>query len=143
VLHLDTGCLLKLYHPEPNSGEVAAAVAGAELCFTALHELEITTALRLKVFRGEAVSDQADAAHAAIEQDVAAGKLVGLSCDWATALHGAQALATQYAASTGCRSLDMLHCAAAAILGLQLLFTDARQIALATAAGLSIHPLKS
>jgi len=74
VLYVDTGCLLKLYYPEWNSAQVAAAVAGEELCFCALHELEITTALQLKIFRGEATNEQVTAALVAVEEDVAAGK---------------------------------------------------------------------
>ena len=78
MLYLDTGCLLKLYYPEWNSAQIAAAVVGAELCLTALHELELATALELKVFRQEATAAQAEAARAAVEEDVAVGKLVRL-----------------------------------------------------------------
>ena len=82
MLYVDTGCLLKLYYPERDSGDVAAAVAGEELCFTALHELEIQSALQLKVFRGEATPGQVGAALAALEDDVVAGKLVRVDGDW-------------------------------------------------------------
>ena len=58
MLYVDTGCLLKLYYPEWNSAAVAAAVAGEEVCLTALHELEMATALKLKVFRKEATPEQ-------------------------------------------------------------------------------------
>ncbi len=44
---LDTGCLVKLYYPERQSAAVAAAVAGEQIAFTALHELEIVTAMQL------------------------------------------------------------------------------------------------
>ena len=48
-----TGCLLKLYYPEPESAAVVAAVAGEAVIFTPLHEMEMVTAMQLKVFRGE------------------------------------------------------------------------------------------
>ena len=54
MLYLDTGCLVKLYYPERESASVAAAVVGEPIVFTALHQLEIVTAVQLKVFRGEA-----------------------------------------------------------------------------------------
>ena len=52
MVYLDTGCLVKLYYPERESAAVAAAVMGERIAFTALHELEIVTAMHLKVFRG-------------------------------------------------------------------------------------------
>jgi len=61
VIYLDTGCLLKLYYPEPNSASVAAAVSGKVIVFTALHELETVSALQLKRFRREATPEQAEA----------------------------------------------------------------------------------
>lgn len=73
MLYVDTGCLLKLDYPERNSTEVAAAIVGEELCFTALHDLEITAALQLKAFRGEATNEQIEAARAALEEDIAGG----------------------------------------------------------------------
>ena len=76
MLYVDTGCLLKLYYPEWNSAAVAAAVAGEEVCLMALHELEMATALELRVFRSEAAPEQAAEARAAVEEDVRAGKLV-------------------------------------------------------------------
>ena len=142
MLYVDTGCLLKLYYPEWNSAAVAVAVAGEEVCLTALHELEMATALELKVFRSEATPEQAAAARAAVEEDVRAGKLVRVPCDWAGALRKARELATRHSAVTGCRALDALHCAAVMLLGpLEFLSTDARQLALATAAGLILRPL--
>jgi hypothetical protein len=53
VVYLDTGCLLKLHYPEPESAAVAEPVAGEIIVFTALHELEMVTAMQLKLFRGE------------------------------------------------------------------------------------------
>ena len=142
MLYVDTGCLLKLYYPEWNSAQVAAAVAGEELCFCALHELEITTALQLKIFRGEATNEQATAALVAVEEDVGAGKLVRVHCNWPGAFRQAQELALAHSARTGCRSLDTLHCAVALQLGpLEILSTDTRQMAVAAAAGLTLRML--
>ena len=50
MIYLDTGCLLKLYYPEPESEAVAVAVSGEVIAFTPLHELEMVTAMQLKVF---------------------------------------------------------------------------------------------
>jgi hypothetical protein len=48
-------------------------------------------------------------------------------------------LAEKHTATIGCRSLDILHCAAAKILGAsELISTDSRQKKLATAMGLEL-----
>ena len=106
MIYLDTGCLLKLYYPEPESGAVAAAVAGEVIVFTPLHELETVTAMQLKVFRGEARPEQALAATALVNEDVAAGKLVVVVQDWPAAFREASLLAQAHTAKIGCRSLD-------------------------------------
>jgi hypothetical protein len=42
VIYLDTGCLVRLYYPEPDSAVVAGLVRGKPIWHTALHELEFT-----------------------------------------------------------------------------------------------------
>ena len=139
MLYLDTGCLVKLYYPEPESAAVAAAVAGEAIVFTPLHELEMVTALQLKVFRGEAQPGQAMAAAGLVSDDVAAGKLVKVETDWPPAWGEAARLAQTYAASVGCRSLDILHCALAEALRATLFVSsDARQITLARQTALRV-----
>ena len=49
MVYLDTGCLVKLYYPEPESAAVVAGVMGEQIAFTVLHELEMVTAMQLKV----------------------------------------------------------------------------------------------
>jgi predicted nucleic acid-binding protein len=142
VLYLDTGCLVKLYYPEWNSPQVVAAVAGESIGFTALHDLELTSAFELKVFRGEATANQAQAARQAVSDDLAAGKLVRLEVDWNVTWAEAGELARRHSAATGARSLDILHCAVVKMVGsVELLTTDARQIKLAQAGGLPIRLL--
>lgn len=141
MLYLDTGCLLKLYYPEPNSPIVIAAARGKVLCLNALHELELLTALEGKLFRGEATPPQVSAALTAIEADVAAGKLRRVVCAWPEAWLAATELAARHGATIGCRALDTLHCALARQAQAELLTTDARQLALARAAGIAVRPL--
>ena len=139
MIYLDTGCLLKLYYPEPNSASVAEAVTGKRILFTALHELETVSALQLKRFRGEATAEQAEAAMRLMREDLAGGKLAGPAVNWPTVLHDAAELAGTHAASSGCRSLDVLHCAIArAVDADEFVSSDARQIAVATAMGLKV-----
>ena len=44
MIYLDTGCLVKLYHPKPDSPKVAALVAGKPICFDPLHDSKENTA---------------------------------------------------------------------------------------------------
>ena len=139
MIYLDTGCLVKLYHPEPDSHKVAALVVGKPICFTPLHELEFTNALHLKLFHQGGTLAQVQGAAALVEEDVKAGALVSSLANWEEIFRAATALARQHSASFGCRSLDVLHCAAASVLGAsEFLSTDARQKQLAAAMGLTL-----
>jgi predicted nucleic acid-binding protein len=139
VVYLDTGCLVKLYYPERESAAVAAAIAGEQVAFTALHELEMVTAMQLKIFRGEAQPQQVAAVISLVQEDLAAGKLVEWATDWRSAFREAVDLARTHAAAFGCRSLDTLHCALAeAARPSAFISSDERQIKLARAAGLRV-----
>jgi len=139
VVYLDTGCLVKLYYPERDSSAVVRAVAGEQIAFTALHELEMVTAMQLKVFRGEAKSEQVVAAIGLVKEDLVAGKLVDPPTDWRSTFGEATRLAQSHAAVLGCRSLDTLHCALVKVVSPSMFFSsDARQIQLARAVGLRV-----
>jgi predicted nucleic acid-binding protein len=139
VIYLDTGCLVKLYYPEPDSQKVAALVADRSICFNPLHELEFTNALHLKLFHRSATSVQLQAARALVEADMKSGVLLPAVANWEKIFHAATDLARQHSASFGCRSLDVFHCAAASVLeASEFLSTDARQKQLAGAMGLKL-----
>jgi hypothetical protein len=118
---------------------VAAAVAGEIIVFTALHELEMVTAMQLKLFRREGNAEQAAAALDLVHEDLAAGKLVEAAVDWRTVFREAARSAQAHAARVGCRSLDILHCTLAqAADATVFLSSDTRQIMLARAEGLRV-----
>jgi predicted nucleic acid-binding protein len=139
VIYLDTGCLVKLYYPEPDSPRVVAAVQGKPICYTRLHELEFTNALRLKLFAKNADVAQVSAAAQLVAADLTSGVLASPAADWDNVFNEAVALSTQHSASLGTRSLDILHCAIAKVIGTsEFVTTDARQQRLATAMGLTL-----
>jgi len=138
LIYLDTGCLLKLYYPEPESARVASLVSGHTIAFVALHELEVSNALELKVFRKEATSTQSKTTMALIDRDARTGVLYRPPLIWDDVLKGATVLAKAHTRSLGCRSLDILHCAAADSLSATcFVTTDLRQRKLALKIGLS------
>ena len=82
MIYLDTGCLVKLYYPEPDSAVVAGLVHGKPMWHTPLHELEFTNALGLKAFRSSASIAQIQSARNLVTADLNAGVLVSSEVDW-------------------------------------------------------------
>ena len=139
MIYLDTGCFVKLYYPEADSAQVIAKIQGKSICYTPLHELEFVNALQLKIFLKNGTSQQATAARALVEADLKSGVLTAAGGDWPNLFREAVKLAEQQTSAIGCRSLDILHCAAAKVLAAtEFISTDARQKQLATAMGLNL-----
>lgn len=142
MIYLDTGCLVKLYYPEPDSAVVVSRVAGTPVFYTPLHELELTNALNQKRFHLNATEAQVNAALGLIQADLATGVLVAPSSVWQTHFQSAVQVSMSHTPTIGCRSLDILHCAIAADLqAAEFVTTDGRQSRLAQAMGLSWSPL--
>jgi predicted nucleic acid-binding protein len=138
VIYLDTGCLLKLYYPEPESVRVAGLVSGNVIPFLALHELEVFNALELKLYRKQVTRAQVRAAAALVEQDVRSGVLYRAAVPWEDLLQEAALTAKAHTRKFGCRSLDILHCSAARSLAVtSFVTTDTRQRRLAESLGLN------
>ena len=139
MIYLDTGCFVKLYYPEPDSAKVIALIQGKPVCHTPLHALAFVNALQLKVFFKTAATTQVTAARGLVETDLKSGVLVSASGEWKHVFSEAVKLAEQHTGTIGCRSLDVLHCAAAKVLGAgEFISTDGRQKKLATAMGLNL-----
>ncbi len=138
MIYLDTGCLLKLYYPEPESPRVASLVSGKAIAFLLLHELELSNALELKIFRKEATLAQAQLTTALVQSDVGSGILHRPVLVWEDVMREATTLARRHTRTLGCRSLDILHCAAAQSLSASsFVTTDTRQRRLAMKMGLA------
>ena len=139
MTYLDTGCFVKLYYPETDSPQVIALIQGKPVCHTPLHELEFVNALQLKTFFNNATPQQVTAARGLVEADLKSGVLVSAGGDWPNIFREAVKLAEQHTGTVGCRSLDILHCAAAKVLAAtEFITTDTRQKKLAAAMGLNL-----
>jgi len=139
VTYLDTGCLVKLYYPEPDSAHVIARIQGKPIGYTPLHELEFLNALQLKVFLKNATPQQVAAARGLVEADLKSNVLVSVGGEWPNIFREAVKLVEQHTGTIGCRSLDILHCATAKILAAtEFMSTDVRQKKLAAAMGLNL-----
>lgn len=141
--YVDTGILLKLYAEEANSAEADALVLSfsGPLPLTHFQELEIRNALRLKQGRGELTEREVELALRDFQAGIDAGRYERLSYDLKAVFQRAEELSARHAAQTKCRSLDLLHVAAALEIGSsEFASFDERQRAWARAAGFVVLP---
>lgn len=142
--YADTGFLCSLYAPDAHTARVIARMRrqALPLPFTWLHRLELRNALRLRVFRREITRAQRDASINALLADLAAAVLAAAAPALTDLLTEAERLSALHSEKLGTRSLDILHVAAALVLGQRTFLSfDQRQRALARAAGLRVPSL--
>ncbi|MCP5531694.1 MAG: type II toxin-antitoxin system VapC family toxin [Akkermansiaceae bacterium] len=140
--YADTGFLCSLYAPDAHSGRAISSMKrhSAALEFTWIHQLEFRNALRLRVFRREITTSQRDASLNLLLADLAAGILTHASPSLPDVMTEAERLSATHSEKLGTRSLDILHVAAALVLGSTVFFTfDKRQAKLGKAAGLKVR----
>jgi len=141
--YFDWAIILKLYVKEANSPDAIRHVAAyaAPYAITNWQTLEVKNAIRLKAFRREITTTEMTQSLAAFEQDIAAGRWQRASYSVAAIEQKADELSAAHSATLGCRTLDIIHVAAALVIGTKEFVTfDARERALATRAGLTVKP---
>lgn len=139
--YADTGFLCSLYAPDAHTRSAAARMKrqALPLPIVWLHQLEFRNALRLRIFRREITSGQRDASLNAMLADLAAGVLEHAAPPLTGLTIEAERLSALHSEALGTRSLDVLHVAAALVLGVSDFLTfDHRQRALAAAVGLKV-----
>jgi predicted nucleic acid-binding protein len=142
IAYFDSGVLIKSYVEEVNSAVADALISqiAEPIPFTHFHAIEIRTALRLKRARGEITDAQLKGALGALQTDIDGGRLERPAHDLPIVFQKAEDLSAKYAATTLARSLDILHVAAAVVIGSRQFITfDSRQAALASKAGLELR----
>lgn len=142
LAYVDTGLLVKLYVPEPNSPGAIRLVLGypAPLPLTEWQELELRTALRVKAFRQIIDAAELRQSLAAFASDISDGRWERSASLQPDVWRNAEALSNQYAMYVGCRTLDVLHVAAALVIGARdFLTSDVRQAELARRTGMNVR----
>ena len=137
--YADTSFLFSLYATDANSSRADAwrQTNPAPLPFTAFHRLELRNALSLALFQQRLTLTELQAAWQEVENDCAAGLLVGRGGLWHRVLLEAEASALNHTPTIGCRTRDVLHVAAAKLMGVAEFCTfDTRQSTLAGRVGL-------
>jgi predicted nucleic acid-binding protein len=141
--YFDTGVLLKLYLPEPNSAQAMELIAAvdAKIPLTSLHRLEIVAVFANHVGRGAISEEDRQKLLADFEADVAGGVFDETSVDWRTVFARAEMLAQTHGTGTLCRSLDILHVALSQELeSTEFCTLDRRQAEMAKAVGMTVIP---
>lgn len=153
--YADSSFLLRLLVPGSAAERAVAAhrkLGAPHLHFTALHELEVPNAIRLRTFvalsnnpprmRVRIQREQADALRR-LELSLRLGRFLRLRVQWEDACAEAAELSERYAARMGVRSFDLLHVQLAVLSpSNDFLTCDARQAPLARAAGLKVTLLE-
>ena len=140
-VYVDTGVLAKLYTNESNSASAIQLVQvhPAPLPLTEWQELELKTALRLKAFRHEIDTGGLQSSLNHLAADLVAGRWQRPACSHGDVFEQAESLSSDYATIIGCRTLDILHVAAALVIGARDFVTfDARQSELARQVGVNV-----
>jgi len=141
--YVDTSVLGALFLPEADSAQAAELVQRMKepLAFTPLHRLELRNAIRLAVLRRRITALQASAALHKQESHERAGLFAPATPMWNDVYAQTERLSAENSAQLGCRSLDILHVAAALTFGVREFITfDQDQAHLARAAGLKVLP---
>jgi predicted nucleic acid-binding protein len=141
--YFDSAIIVKLYVQESNSPDAVALVSAqpAPYPLTPWQEIEVKTAMRLKAFRGEITAEDLRVSLGAFDEDIRSGRWNTPAYDsaWIWVLTGE--LSARHAASIGCRTLDLIHVAAALAIGATVFVTfDARQKDVARLEGLKTRP---
>lgn len=141
--YADTSFLLALYREQTASPAANAVMQhiAAPLPLTPLVFLELRNGLNLALFKDEIDGDTRKAAWAQIEQDIRDGVLCHVAPASAAVYDKAAELSDRHGPSVGVRTLDVLHVAAALVLGAsRLLSLDQMQRTLASKVGLAVAP---
>jgi predicted nucleic acid-binding protein len=108
------------------------------LPFTAFHRLELRNALSLAVYQQRLTPVEVQSAWQEVENDLAAGVLIMRGGLWHRVLVDAESFASNHTQTVGCRTLDVLHVAAAKLVGVTEFCTfDTRQSDLAGKVGMT------
>ena len=139
--YADTSLLFSLYSTDANSPKADAwRTANPDpLPFTAFHRLELRNALNLAVFQKRLTPVEVQSAWQEVENDIAAGLLVASGGLWHRVFGEAESIAANHTSAVGCRTLDVLHVAAAKLVGVTEFCTfDTRQGDLVKKIGMTV-----
>lgn len=138
-VYYDSGVLLPLYVKEAFSDVMLSILERRKrpISFNLLQQMEMDTAIRLKMFRGEIDGSTVLGVIAARDEDVRIGRLAVCPVNWILAIEEARRFGRDASTHWGCRTLDLLHIAIAVQWQCaEFVTADDRQVKAARSAGL-------
>ena len=139
MIYFDTSLLVKIYVPEEGSERIISFIENnnSVLFFNQIQEFELTNALSLKLFRKEISRIQYEHTKSKLAKDLSLNRIRRVMLAWIEVMTSATLLSQKHTSSIGCRTLDILHVAAAAQGKFRYFLTnDPRQKTLAEKAGM-------
>src|SRR5438045_3201810 len=117
--YFDSAIIVKLYVQEVTSPDAIRLVGAyaAPYVLTQWQVLEVKNAIRLKAFRGEITVAEMGQSIGAFGQDIASGRWQRPAYAPAAVEQKTEELSAGHALTLGCRTLDIIHVAAALIIG--------------------------
>jgi predicted nucleic acid-binding protein len=142
--YFDSSVVVAALVQEPYSRRARKAISAvASAPFTPLLDLEVRTVFRRMAGTSRMTIPEATAVLSHVDDDLAAGRLWKAPLDLYEVFARAEALSARHTLRTLCRSLDLLHVAAALELGCTRFVTlDTGQSRLAAACGLNVINLR-
>ena len=139
-IYFDTGALVKLYIVEPGSTFVQNKARRAEVIpINPLQETELRNAILAAGGRRSIARNAMRRSLDNFDEDLATGVFTRETPEWPWIYRRADLLARQYTPRFLCRTLDILHVAAAELCGADQIVTgDQRQQKLAKAIGMAV-----
>ncbi len=139
----DSSLIVPLYLQETNSAAAdnACRSVAAPILLTDWHRVEVASAFQRAVRNGRITAPQAALVWQDFQTDIAAGRFQVASINHTAVLARSLTLTQTYSATTGARTLDLIHVASALELGAtQFLSLDQRQRIVAASEGLKVGP---
>jgi predicted nucleic acid-binding protein len=141
--YVDTGFLVSLFLEETTSDTADRVLAELQkaLIITPLSVLEFRNALNLAIIRKRLAAEERDAVWQRFEEQRRGGVFEDRHVEMGELHRRALTLSDLYTPMHATRSLDLLHVAAALLLGAEAFLSfDERQRRVAAAEGLAVHP---
>ena len=141
--YADTGFIVSLYKEESTSADANSAIRNVEapVLLSELSVLEFRNATNLAVFRKEITADARTIILQRFESDLEAGIFRAMPVPSSKLYSTSARLSDAHSSTLGTRSLDLMHVAAALILGAETILSfDSRQRSAAEAEGLEVLP---
>ena len=139
MIYFDTSLLVKIYIPEEGSEKIIGFIEknNSALYLNQIQEFELTNALSLKLFRKEISKTQHEHIKSKLAKDFSLNRIQRVILNWIEVMNSAVLLSQKHTPAVGCRTLDILHVAAATQNNFKHFLTnDPRQMALAEKAGM-------